>query len=611
MQRLGNNRDVTRVRVFLRRHWRRALRLRQRLQPSEHAVHLVLAGLVGLIGGLANLAYYHGIESVKLLFLHRTGDPVEVAEMLVPWMRVVFPAVGGLVAGLVLHFGLRLAGPQRATNLLEVVVAGDGRLPLRSGLVKTLSALISIGTGASIGREGGVVQLSATLASKAGQLCNYQPYRLRLLVGCGAAAGIAAAYNAPISGAVFAAMIVLGSFSMNLFAPLVFASVIAAVVSRSFFGIRPWYVVPGFDFTSLEQLPWFILLGLVAGGLGAMFLKLLGLSEARFRQLRAPVYVRLALAGLLVGVIAVWYPGVWGNGYIVTNRILHDEFGGEPYPLLFLVGLLCAKLIATVVTVGAGTVGGVFTPTLFLGAGLGSAFGMALHQVGQAQELPTAVFALVGMAATLSATTHSPLLAIVMVFEITLNYSLMPPMMLASVISVLVSRKLHVASVYTESLRAKGIEVGHDVPGKPDPTALKVGDLMRAPVPPVLETTKLSEIADRFLASTNNFLPVVNANQQLVGVVALQDLKAHLTEENDVGVIAYDLMRAPSVSVTPNQLLTDVLAQVLASEQRHIPVVNNFIENRLIGSLSRAEVLSVFSEALSPQGDQGSEPQVS
>lgn len=605
MKGLVKNRLLLRRRAVLRRHWRRALRLREKLQPSEHAVHLVLAGLVGVIGGLANLAYYYGAESVKLVFLHSSGDPVEVAEMLEPWLRVVFPTVGGFVAGLVLHFGLRLAGPAMTTNLLEVVVAGDGRLPFRPGMVKTLSSLISIGTGASIGREGGVVQLAATLASKAGQLCNYQPYRLRLLVGCGAAAGIAAAYNAPISGAVFAAMIVLGSFSMNLFAPLVFASVVAAVVSRSFFGIRPWYVVPGFDFTSLGQLPWFVLLGLLCGGLGALFLRLLGLSEARFGQIRAPIYVRLALAGLVVGLIAIWYPGVWGNGYVVTNRILHEQFGIEPYPLLFLVGLLCAKLLATVITVGAGTVGGVFTPTLFLGAGLGSAFGMALHQLGQAQQLPTAAFALVGMAATLSATTHSPLLAMVMIFEITLNYSLMPALMLASAVSVLVSRSFHSASVYTESLRAKGIPLWHEVSGQPAPMALKVGDLMRAPVEPVLETAKLSEIAARFLASTNNFLPVVNSRQQLVGVVALQDLKAHLTEESDVGVIAYDVMRPASVCVTPSQSLTEVLAPVLASEQQRIPVVNNFVENRLIGSLSRAEVLAIFSEALSPKGDAG------
>ena len=258
---------LDRTQRLIRRYWRPALRLRRRIQLTEEAFHLVLAGAVGVVGGLVNLAYYHGVESAKLLFLRRTGDPVEVAEILSPWLRLVIPAVGGLVAGFVLHWGVRLVGRQGSTNLLEVVVAGDGRLPFRSGLVKTLSSLVSIGSGASIGREGGIVQLSATLASKGGQLWGFQPYRLRLLVGCGAAAGIAAAYNAPISGAVFAATIVLGNFSMRSFAPLVFASVMASVVSRTFFGISPWYIVPDFDVSRLGQLPWFILLGLVAGWL--------------------------------------------------------------------------------------------------------------------------------------------------------------------------------------------------------------------------------------------------------------------------------------------------------------------------------------------------------
>jgi len=598
---------AARVRAFLRCNWRRALRLRGKIQPTEEAFHLAMAGVVGIIGGLANLAYYHGMESAKALFLHHTGDPVEVAEIVSPWLRVLFPTAGGLIAGLVLYWGLRLVGPQGSTNLLEVVVAGDGRLPFRSGMVKTLSSLVSIGTGASIGREGGIVQLSATLASKGGQLCGFQPYRLRLLVGCGAAAGIAAAYNAPISGAVFAAMIVLGNFSMYSFAPLVFASVISSVLSRSFFGIKPWYVVPNFDFTKLPQLPWFIVLGVASGALGALFLKMLRWSEEKFRRLPAPIYARLALAGLMVGLIAIGYPGVCGNGYSVTNRILHEEFSNEMFPLLFLGGLLTAKLLATVATVGAGTVGGVFTPTLFLGAGLGSAFGMALHQLGQAQGLPTAAFALVGMGSVLSATTHSPLLAMIMVFEISLNYSLMPPLMLACAVSILLSRRLHPASVYTEPLRLKGLAAGRESAHPGAATERKVGDIMRAPVPPLPENAKLSEIAGRFLASSNNFLPVVNVNRQLIGMVALQDLKEHLTNELELEAIAYDVMRPPPLCVTPNQSLADVLPVVLASEQRNIPVVNSFKENRLVGSLVRAEVSAIFSEALAASGE-GREP---
>src|SRR6185295_4315226 len=200
-------------------------------------------------------------------------------------------------------WGLRLVGQKGSSNLLEVVVAGDGRLPFRVGVIKSLSSLLSIGSGASIGREGAITQLTATLASKFGQLANWPPYRLRLLVACGAASGIAAAYNAPVAGAVFAAFIVLGNFSMNMFAPLVFASVISSIVSRSFFGMEPRYVVPAFAITSLTQLPWFLLLGVLTGAAGAMFLKLLHWSEERFQLLGSPIYVRFALGGLVVGLV--------------------------------------------------------------------------------------------------------------------------------------------------------------------------------------------------------------------------------------------------------------------------------------------------------------------
>src|SRR5580658_1996907 len=226
----------------------------------------------------------------------------------------------GLLGG-VLHWGLRLIGQQGSTNLLEVVVAGDGRLPFRSGIVRAISSLVSIGTGASIGREGGITQLSATAASKWGQLAKWPPYRLRLLVACGAAAGIAGAYNAPITGAVFAAHIVLGNFSMNLFAPLLCASVVSSMLSRSFFSNHPWYQVPNFDFTSIVQLPWFVILGFFAGALGAGFLKLLQVSKDLFQRLPL-LYVRMAVGGLMVGAITLRYPEVWGNGHEVTTQII-------------------------------------------------------------------------------------------------------------------------------------------------------------------------------------------------------------------------------------------------------------------------------------------------
>jgi chloride channel protein, CIC family len=377
------------------------------------------------------------------------------------------------------------------------------------------------------------------------------------------------------------------------------------MVSRSFFGMKPLYEVPVFDFTSLTQLPWFLVLGIFTGVMGAVFLKLLRWSEEFFQNLKAPIFTRMALGGLVVGLIAIQYPQVWGNGYGVTNEILHEEFVKKfQYPFLFLVGIFLAKLLATTATVGSGAVGGVFTPTLFLGAGLGCIFGTALHRTGQGVMLPTGAFALVGMGSMLAATTRSPLLAMIMAFEISLNYSLMPALMLACVISTIMCRRFHQESIYTEPLRKKGLRLDRESLRPGSATEQTVGDLMRAPVPPIRETATLPEIAERFLTSANNFLPVVDGKYQLIGVVALQDLKEYLTAGPEMSaVIAYDVMRPPPASVTPNQLLLDTLPVMLASEQRNVPVVNSRSENRLVGAVVRAEVLGLLSEAIATKAE--------
>lgn len=581
--------------------WERLLAWRGRWLPREETFHLMLAGLVGILGGLTNAFFHYASHMLRLLAMGLTGDPVEIAVELTPAMRLVVPTLGALLAGLILRWGQQyLRDRGGSTNLLEVVVAGDGRLPFRPNLIKAASSLLSVASGASIGREGPITQVSATLASKLGQIALWPPYRLRLLVACGAAAGMAGAYNAPIAGSVFAAQIVLGNFSMNLFAPLMFASVTAAVVSRTFFGIEPWYSVPEFEFTRILQLPWFVVLGALAGVLAASFLRLLQAAERVFQRLGQPIQVRLTMAGLAVGGLAVMIPEVWGNGYSVTSRILQNA---PQYGIAWLSLLLLAKVGTTVLTVGAGTVGGVFTPTLFLGAALGSLFGQVLHVLGLAESLPVGAFALAGMGSVLAATTHSPLLALIMVFEISLNYSLMPALMLACAVGTLVSRQLHANSVYTEPLQRRGLL------GEAEPDQLgaatqgKIGDFMREPVPPVSETATFKELGQRFLTSPNNFLPVVDDRGRLTGLVALQDLKGYLNAGQELqAVIAYDVMRPPPACVTPNQLLHEALPVLLATELRHIPVVNTLTERRLVGSLARAEALSALSEALAPKG---------
>ena len=328
---------------LVRNFSRPLLAWRGRIRVSEEAWHLGLAGGVGLIGGTINLTFTFLAD----WFGRRTWAlPESIGGGMGAWLPVLIPVAGGLLAGLILHFGLHYIGRQGSTNFLEAVFLGDGRLPFRTALVKGISSLSSIVTGASIGREGSITQLTATLASKWGQLCKWPPYRLRLLVACGAASGMAAAYNAPIAGAVFAAQIVLGNFAMNLFAPLVFASVVATMMSRSFLGQAPLYDVPTIEFTN-DQLIWFLLLGVFCGLGAALLQKALIRSERVLGRLSIPIYLRLAFGGLIVGLLALPFPGVIGNGYQAASQVLQGEIGVSQ-----LVGLAFARFFATVVVVG-------------------------------------------------------------------------------------------------------------------------------------------------------------------------------------------------------------------------------------------------------------------
>ncbi len=581
------------VRRLVRPFYRRLLRWRERIRISQEAWHLALAGAVGLIGGGTNLVFISLIDWLAVL---------------VDWLGRWFPFFGGLagegqgnwgwigtigggfLAGLTLHFGLRRRVRQGSGNFLEAVFLGDGRLPLRAALVKGFSSLMSIVSGASIGREGSITQLTATFASKGGQWFGWPPYRLRLLVACGAASGMAAAYNAPIAGAVFAAQIVLGNFAMNLFAPLVFASVIAAVVSRSFFWLGPLYEVPSFEFAN-DQLAWFLPLGVLCGVIAAVFQKSLRWSETLFGKLRLPIYGRLALGGLIVGLLAVPFPAVIGNGYQAASEALQGSTDSA-----HLLGLTSARFVATVCVVGAGTLGGVLTPTLFLGAGLGGLYFYGIEHLFETPALPIGAFALAGMGGLLAGTTHAPLLAMIMILELTLNYSLMPPLMLTCALSTLIARGLHHSNVYSEGL--KGIS-NWETERIGTASQRRIGDLMLAPIPPLREADSFDKIAERFLKSTHHFLPVVNADQKLIGTVALQDLKEYLTRgDHLMSVIAMDVMRPPPAVLTPHQRLNEALTVLLSSEARNIPVVNYPGERKLIGTVVRSEALGLLAEAI-------------
>ncbi|MHB1678557.1 MAG: ClcB-like voltage-gated chloride channel protein [Sulfuriferula sp.] len=430
-------------------------RFRSLLRGSPHEeTHRMLlgAGFIGILGALATVGFREGITLVEALINRHPGSLVAAAEAITWWQRLLIPLLGGLLAGAVLQFGMRLIQHgSKTTDYMEAIAAGNGRISVRASLVKSLSSIFTVGTGGSIGREGAMVQLAAMVASASGHWAHLPLDKQRLLVGCGAAAGIAAAYNAPIAGALFVAEIVMGSIAMESFGPLIVASVVSNATIHHFLGYAPVYQIPAFQFYSDWELFFYAGLGFLLGHMAPPFIALLERSEQFFTRMKLPVTLKLGVGGLSVGLISIAYPQVWGNGYSVVNSLLHQNIAWQ-----LLVLILVFKIIATAATIGSGAVGGVFTPTLFIGATFGSLYGTALGAVFPAVTSPASAYGIVGMGAFLAATTHAPLMAILMIFEMTLDYNITLPLMLACVIAYTTARVYRGGeSIYAVSLRQK------------------------------------------------------------------------------------------------------------------------------------------------------------
>lgn len=549
-------------------------------RPSELQVTLIWAGIIGFCGALCSITYRVATSFVhKILTGSTTPGLVESFTELPLWERLVIPAIGGLIAGAIIQLGARFHGQVTTSDYMEAVVLGDGKISSRQSLVKSLSALFTNASGGSIGREGPLVQLSAMLASLAGRLQHWTTPRLRLLVACGAAAGIASAYNAPISGSVFVAEIVLGSMAMEIFGPLVFASVIATLTVRGFLGPGPLYAIPLFRLNRAWEIGPYLLLGLVSGLFAPWFIRLLRTSEKWAEQVPAPVYVKMCFGGLIVGALAMFYPQVCGNGYSVVNEILSGHLLWQTLALILIF-----KVLATAATFGSGAVGGVFTPTLFVGASLGFLFGTVTQHVTGSTSINPSAFAIVGMGAFLAAATHAPIMAIVMIFELTLDHQIILPLMLACVVGYYTSVKIEKRSIYAEALKRKGAgDYAKQL------AELHVRDLMKPNPLTISPTTGFSEIGEKFINSRVNYLYVTD-HGQFVGAVSLHDIKSYLnTPELAKVVIAGDLLSDSFPIVRSGASLIEALDRFSHHDGERLPVVSH--DRHLVGSIAKTDVI--------------------
>ncbi len=411
---------------------------------------LLWAALIGVVGALATVAFHEGMVLAERLATGHPGSLVSAAEALAPWRRVITPALGGVAAGVFLWLARRVANGRKQSDYLEAIAVGDGRQDVGGTVLRGLSSLCTIGSGGSIGREGAMVQLAAATGSWIGQLGRFDGDDLRLLLACGAAAGFASAYDAALSGAIFIAEIVYGTLAIRRLGPLMVASVVANVTVHQVLGYEPVYKIPPLHVASLWELPLFLLMGLALGALAPLFMGVLDGARRLTQRLPLGLPLKLALGGLIVGAISAWRPQVWGNGYSVVNDVLHS-----PWPIMLVVTVLLAKVFATAATTGSGAVGGVFTPTIFVGALLGLLAGSAAHALWPGSSMPV-VYAVIGMGAFLAATTHAPLMSFLIVFEMTLEYQLVPALMLSCLAAYHVSRAIRPQSIYHEALHRGG-----------------------------------------------------------------------------------------------------------------------------------------------------------
>lgn len=413
------------------------------LAYTTQPVDLLWALAIGVLGALAAYGFRMAMNGLHFLFTGHVGPFTYTAAHLNPWMRVLVPTIGGLLAGATLMIGLKLLRNRRDRDYMEAIRIGDGEVPLRPTLVKSLSSLFSISSGGSIGREGPMVQLAAMLASLPGRLLHFSDERRRMLVACGAASGIAAAYNTPIAGAMFVAEIALGSLAMDKMGPLLLSSVASTVIAHDLLGAKPIFEIAGLQAGSHGQIPLYMIVGLVAGLAAPGFVALLRGTQALFTKLPAPLLLKLGIGGLCVGLLSLVEPRVWGNGYSVVWSILH-----EPWLPTTLLIMLVLKLAATSATVGSGAVGGVFTPTLFVGATLGALVAALVQLMLPGQLSQTAGYALVGMGAFLAATTHAPMMAILLIVEVTRDYHMILPLTLSCVVAYFVAVRIDRRSIY-------------------------------------------------------------------------------------------------------------------------------------------------------------------
>jgi chloride channel protein, CIC family len=511
------------------------------------------------------------------------------------WFVLAAPVVAGAIYGpLVTKFAPEARG-HGVPEVMYAVAERGGRIPPQVTVVKALASALCIGGGGSVGREGPIVQIGSAWGSSLGRLTRMPENRLRILVACGAAGGIAATFNAPIAGPFFAMELILRDFAAESFGAVVLASVTASVIGRAAFGNHPFLDLPAFGLRSPWEYLAFALLGVVIGAVGVTFTHILYWIEDGcdwlWRWTHGPEWLRPAIGGLLLGGLLLLLPEMYGVGYPVLAHAIDGH-----YVLWFLLILMAGKIVATSLTIGIGGSGGVFAPSLFIGAMGGTAFGILVHDLVPAATAAPGMYGLIGMGAAFAGATRAAITAVIILFELTGEYTIILPLMLAIVAATAVSHALSKETIYTLKLARRGVNLDAATTGGPSRLGqMRVAAVMEPLPEPLAADTPITEAGPPLWQSAHGVLPVMGTDEQYHGCVTARALAEALANTESADHTVADLAQMPP-KITENSTLSDALHALAGADGTGLPVLDGD-GARLIGWITHRAVLTALRPA--------------
>lgn len=590
-------------------HWSKLSSKYFRLPPDISFMGKAL--IVGIGTGLGAVIFRYLIDFVA--FIGYDWFPQLTSSWGIAYVIIV-PAIGGLIVGPLIYFFAREAKGHGVPEVMEAVALRGGRIRPIVAVVKSLASSISIGSGGSVGREGPIVQIGSAIGSSLGQRLRLSDDRIRNLVACGAAAGIAATFNAPIAGVLFALEVILGEFSVQYFSSVVISAVAASVIGRAVFGDIAAFAIPfEYGINSAWEYLLYPILGILAAITGVIFVRTLYFSEDVFEKWkRIPEWFRPAIGGLMLGVIALVYPlvtvvswegvpQIFNVGYKVIESALASEL-----TLAIVITLLILKLIATILTLGSGGSGGVFAPSLFMGAMLGTAFEIIATRFFPGIVGPPGAYALVGMGAVFAATAHAPITAVLILFELTSDYRIILPLMLTVVIATVFSQwLLRGESIYTLKLTRRGVRLqrGRDVDVM---QSVGVDEVMDEEVYTISNDINLEQLSKEFYLSHHNGLVVLDNDKKLWGIVTISDLEKALENQRSMKntLVSEIATQKDRLLVTySDETIGDALNRMSFPGVGRLPVVSRDDPAHLIGIIRRDDIVNAYKIALTKRAE--------